>query len=57
MDEIIKIYRLGIDETLLDINLRRSVDERFENLMQLAKFAQELRRAMQVAKRERDDGL
>jgi hypothetical protein len=45
VDPVIEAYKAGIDRTLIVENLRRSVDERFLNLMALQRFAAELRRA------------
>ncbi len=45
MDPIIEAYKKEIDRTLIRENLRRSVQERFENLMELQRLADELRRA------------
>ncbi len=44
-DPVIEAYKAGIDRTLLVENLRRSVDDRFRNLMALQRFAEELRAA------------
>ena len=45
LDDVIDAYKAGIDVTLIDENLKRSVDERLRNLQQLLEFAEELRRA------------
>jgi hypothetical protein len=45
MDEILELYRRDIDVTLLESNLRLTIDQRFLRLMELQKFAEELRRA------------
>lgn len=45
LDDVIDAYKPGIDVTLIDENLRRSVDERLRNLQQMLEFAEELRRA------------
>jgi hypothetical protein len=42
---VIEAYKAGIDRTLLRQNLRRSVEERFRNLAELQRFAEEVRRA------------
>jgi hypothetical protein len=45
LDEVVDAYKPGVDVTLIDENLRRSVDERLRNLQRLLEFAEELRRA------------
>ena len=45
LDDVIDAYKAGVDVTLIDENLKRSVDERLRNLQQLLEFAEELRRA------------
>lgn len=50
-DPVIEAYQRDVDRTLIRENLRRSVQERFERLMELGRFAEELRRAG----RARDD--
>jgi len=44
-DPVIQAYKNGIDRTLLRENLKLSVEERLRQLMELQKFAKELRRA------------
>lgn len=44
-DPVIEVYKKDVDRTLLRENLKRSVEERFRNLMELQRFAEELRRA------------
>jgi hypothetical protein len=44
-DPVVEAYKKDVDRTLLRENLTRSVEERFRNLMQLQRFADELRRA------------
>jgi hypothetical protein len=46
-DPVIEAYKRDVDRTLLRENLKRSVEERIEALMQLRAFADELRRAGQ----------
>jgi len=41
-DPVVEAYKQGIDRTLIRENLRISVQERFENLMALQRFAEEL---------------
>ena len=50
-DPVIEAYKKDIDRTLIRENLRLSVEERFEKLMRLQEFAEELRRAGQQANR------
>ena len=45
LDEVIDSYKPGIDITLIDANLRRSIEERIRELQRLLEFAEELRRA------------
>ena len=45
IDDIIDVYKRDVDVSLIVENLKRSVDERLETLMQLQTFAEELRRA------------
>ena len=44
-DPVIEMYKKSVDRTLIRENLRLSVQERFEKLMDLQQFAEELRRA------------
>jgi len=44
-DPVIEAYKVHVDRALIRENLKRSVEERFLNLMALQRFAQELRRA------------
>ena len=44
-DPVIQFYKKDIDRTLLRENLKLSVTERFEKLMELQRFAEEMRRA------------
>jgi hypothetical protein len=48
-DPVIEVYKLDIDRTLIRENLRRSVEERLEVLMDLQSFAEEVRRAGRAA--------
>jgi hypothetical protein len=45
LDDVIEAYKAGLDRSLIVRNLKRSVEERLESLMQLQEFAQELRQA------------
>jgi hypothetical protein len=44
-DPVIEFYKKDIDRTLIRENLRLTVEQRFEKLMKLLQFAEELRRA------------
>jgi hypothetical protein len=44
-DPVIEAYKRDVDRTLIRENLRLTVEERFEKLMRLLEFAEELRRA------------
>lgn len=44
-DPVIETYKRDIDRTLLRENLKLTVEERFLKLMELQRFATELRRA------------
>jgi len=50
-DPVTDAYKKDIDRTLPRENLRLTVQERFENLMKLQRFAHELRTAGQSAKK------
>jgi hypothetical protein len=50
LDPVIEAYKKDIDVTLIRENLRLTVDERFQQLMQLQKFAEDLRRAGRKAR-------
>jgi hypothetical protein len=45
MDDVIEEYKKHIDRTLIRENLRLTIQQRFENLMNLQAFAEELRGA------------
>lgn len=49
LDDVIDAYKAGLDHSLIDRSLARSVEERLELLMQLQAFAEELRRAGRAA--------
>ena len=53
-DPVIEAYKRDVDRTLIRENLRLTVEERFDALMRLQQFAEELRRAGREAER-RDD--
>ena len=44
-DPVIDAYKKDIDRTLLRENLKLTVEQRFDNLMRLQEFAEELRKA------------
>jgi hypothetical protein len=44
-DPVIEAYKEGLDRTLLRQSLRRTPEERLRALMELQRFAAELRRA------------
>lgn len=44
-DPVIEAYKKDIDRTLLRENVRRTPDERLQALMELQRFARELREA------------
>ena len=44
LDPVIEAYKKDVDRTLIRENLRLTVEQRFENLMRLQEFADELRR-------------
>lgn len=48
IDDIIELYKRDVDRTLIRQCLTRSVEERLEDLMELQRFAEELRRAGRV---------
>jgi hypothetical protein len=49
IDDIIDVYKRDVDVSLIVENLKRSIDERLEALMQMQAFVEELRRAKQAA--------
>ena len=52
-DPVIEAYKKDVDVTLLREGLRQSVEERFASLQEMAKFRDEMRRAMKDAKAAR----
>jgi len=52
-DPVVELYKRDVDRTLLRQNLTRSVDDRILNLMELQRFAEELRRAGQRSREQR----
>lgn len=51
VDPVIEAYKKDIDVTLIRENLRLTVDQRFQQLMKLQQFAEDLRRAGRKARR------
>ncbi|MEZ4298692.1 MAG: hypothetical protein R3B70_27325 [Polyangiaceae bacterium] len=49
---IIEYYKQFVDRSLLRENLKLTVDERFEKMMALQRFAEELRRAGKEARKK-----
>lgn len=49
-DPVIEVYKKGIDRSLIRENLKRTPEERIRNLMELQRFADELRKAGQDAR-------
>ena len=49
-DPVIEAYKAHVDRTLLRENLKLTVEERILRLMELQRFAEELRRAGNVAR-------
>jgi hypothetical protein len=50
LDPVIEAYKKGVDVTLIRENLRLTVDQRFQQLMRLQQFAEDLRRAGRKAR-------
>jgi len=50
VDAVIETYKRDVDRTLLRQNLRRTVQERVNNLLALQRLASEARRAEQAAR-------
>ena len=46
LDPVIEAYKKDVDRTLICHNLRLTVEERFENLMEMQRFAEEMRAGM-----------
>jgi hypothetical protein len=49
-DPVIEAYKKDLDVTLIRENLRLTVDQRFEQLMKLQQFAEDIRRAGRKAR-------
>ncbi len=50
-DPVIEAYKKHIDRTLIHENLKLTVQQRFEKLVALQQFAEEMRRAGRNARR------
>lgn len=50
-DPVIEAYKKDVDRTLIRENLKLTVTQRFEKLMALQRFAEEMRRAGRDARR------
>lgn len=50
LDPVIEAYKKGVDVKLIRENLRLTVDQRFQQLMKLQQFAEDLRRAGRKAR-------
>jgi hypothetical protein len=53
-DPVVEAYKVGIDRTLIRERLARTPAERVEDLVALARFAEQLREAGASARRSRD---
>ncbi len=51
IDPVIEVYKKDVDRTLIRENLKLTVEQRFERLMELQRFAEELQRAGREARR------
>lgn len=49
VDPVIEAFKAGIDRTLIRQNLRRSIDERIDQLTAMSRFFDEMRRARWTA--------
>ena len=52
-DPVIEYYKQFVDRTLLRENLKLTVEQRFDQAMELQRFAEELRRAAAEAKQKK----
>jgi len=48
-DPVVDAYKKDVDRTLIRAKLRLTVDERFQQLIKLQQFAEELQRAVKEA--------
>ena len=51
-DPVIEAYKKHVDRTLIRQNLRLTVDQRFRQLMELQRFAEELQNAGRKARQK-----
>jgi hypothetical protein len=51
-DPVVESYKKHIDRTLIRENLRLTVDQRFQQLMELQRFAEELKNAERKARQK-----
>jgi hypothetical protein len=51
-DPVIEVYKKHIDRTLIRENLRLTVDQRFQQLMKLQRFAEQLQTAGRKARQK-----
>ncbi len=51
LDDIIELYKKDVDRTLLREQLRKTPDQRVRELVELERFAEELRRSAKRATR------
>ena len=52
-DPVIEAYKRDVDRTLIRENLKLTPTERFERLMELQRFAEELQRAGREARKRK----
>ena len=52
-DPVVEAYKKDIDRTLIRENLKLPVEERFRKAMELARFADEMRRAGRQARQQK----
>jgi hypothetical protein len=52
LDPVIEAYKKDVDRTLIRENLRLTVNERFQQLMKLQRFAEELQRAGKASRQK-----
>lgn len=56
VDPVIEAYKKDVDRTLIRENLKLTVDQRLQNLEAMMRDAEEMRRAVQEARRKRASG-
>ena len=52
-DPVIEFYKKDVDRTLIRENLKLTVEQRFLKLMEMQRFAEELRRAGKEARKKK----